>query len=416
MKKLIFILILLSLLSPILALAAIEGPDASGKCYDGTNYTPGPGGGIISTKKEVPCPAGTPTPPATSAKLCIYDDTYGEINGQKDPKTATNYPCVNAASTNYELLTPLPCPDETLGGCERDASGKLVLKTIDVGGENALGQYLNIIIKLAIGIAAVLAVVLIVMGVIQYMSTELVSGKEEGKKRITNAVLGLLVALGAWLILYTINPNLLSTTLVIPKTQISYFEVSGAQVRTPGGPPIRVSFRAEAYPAASAASQATGVDPAFILAIFAQETNSGKNTGGCLPANANMYPEDMAALATIVGSGNVSNTNVSCASGGGRGGAIGLMQFRPTTWLATRDTPTRDPWNINDALMVGAILLKQNGAINDPRNAACKYYSGSPCTPGRTPPNVFYGDEVMAKMASIRQQIDEWAASVGGRF
>ena len=339
----------------------------------------------------------TPGSPSTPTFLPTTKDDCSGVWSSTPFPNSTN-------SSGYNLLAPLPNPE---GG---------ELSNIDVSGDNALGQYLNIIIKLAIGLAAVLAVVMIVMGGIQYMTTELVSGKEDGKRRITNAVLGLLVALGAWLILYTINPNLLSTTLVIPKTQISYFEVSGAQVRTPGGPPIRVSFRAEAYPAASAASQATGVDPAFILAIFAQETNSGKNTGGCLPANANMYPEDMAALATIVGSGNVSNTNVSCASGGGRGGAIGLMQFRPTTWLATRDTPTRDPWNINDALMVGAILLKQNGAINDPRNAACKYYSGSPCTPGRTPPNVFYGDEVMAKMASIRQQIDEWAASVGGRF
>ena len=128
------------------------------------------------------------------------------------PYTLVDGVCTAPAGQQYYLLAPLPNPE---GG---------TLQNIDVGSPNALGQYLNIIIKLAIGIAAVLAVVLIVMGGIQYMTTELVSGKEEGKKRITNAVLGLLVALGAWLILFTINPDLLKTELKIETTTIQYVE------------------------------------------------------------------------------------------------------------------------------------------------------------------------------------------------
>lgn len=158
------------------------------------------------------CQARSINPPPAALPTCIYDDTYAEINGQKDPKSATNYPCKNPINTNYVLLESLPNPF--------DQSNPL--KEINVTGPNALGQYLNIIIRLAIGIAAVLAVVLIVMGGIQYMTTELVSGKEDGKRRITNAVLGLLVALGAYLILFTINPDLLKTELVIPETIIAY--------------------------------------------------------------------------------------------------------------------------------------------------------------------------------------------------
>lgn len=75
--------------------------------------------------------------------------------------------------------------------------------------KNALSKYLNTMIKVIIGIAAVLAVIMIVMGGIQYMTSELISSKEEGKKRITNAVFGLFIAIGAYLILFTINPNLL---------------------------------------------------------------------------------------------------------------------------------------------------------------------------------------------------------------
>ena len=59
----------------------------------------------------------------------------------------------------------------------------------------------------------VLAVVWIVLGGIQYMSTDAYSGKSEGKKKITNALVGLLLAGLSWLILATINPNILDINL-----------------------------------------------------------------------------------------------------------------------------------------------------------------------------------------------------------
>ena len=78
------------------------------------------------------------------------------------------------------------------------------------------GNYLNLMIKLIIGIAAVLAMVMITIGGIQYMTSELVSSKESGKNTIQHAILGLFIALGAWLILNTINPKLLDSCLKIP--------------------------------------------------------------------------------------------------------------------------------------------------------------------------------------------------------
>jgi len=60
-----------------------------------------------------------------------------------------------------------------------------------------------------VGAVTVLAVVWIVLGGIQYMSTDAYSGKSEGKKKITNALLGLLLAGLSWVILYTINPKIL---------------------------------------------------------------------------------------------------------------------------------------------------------------------------------------------------------------
>ena len=66
-------------------------------------------------------------------------------------------------------------------------------------------------IKIFIGLCAVLSVVMIVIGGIEYMTSELAHSKEDGKNRIMQAILGLLIALGSWALLNTINPDLLNS-------------------------------------------------------------------------------------------------------------------------------------------------------------------------------------------------------------
>jgi type IV secretory pathway VirB2 component (pilin) len=135
-----------------------------------------------------------PTPPAGGGTPCTGKDASGA-----DIPSG----CTPAASKIYNLLAPLP-----------DGSGG-TMSTFDPtgAGGGALGGYLNLMIKLFIGICAVLAVIMIVMGGIQYMTSELPGNKEAGKERIMHAIFGLLLALGAWTLLNTINPDLLKTDL-----------------------------------------------------------------------------------------------------------------------------------------------------------------------------------------------------------
>lgn len=102
---------------------------------------------------------------------------------------------VFAADEGYTLLAPLPGLSETL-------------KT-----DNILGTYVPAIFKLAIGLSAVAAVLMIVIGGFQYLSSDAVMQKSAGKERIKNAVFGLVLVISAWLILNTINPNLLNINL-----------------------------------------------------------------------------------------------------------------------------------------------------------------------------------------------------------
>ncbi len=82
-----------------------------------------------------------------------------------------------------------------------------------------LANYLSGAFALAIGITGVLAVLVIMIGGIQYITSGSFSGKEDGKEKISKALIGLFLAIAAWIILYTINPDLLSLKLNITKPE-----------------------------------------------------------------------------------------------------------------------------------------------------------------------------------------------------
>lgn len=73
-----------------------------------------------------------------------------------------------------------------------------------------VGSYINALYLLAISAAAFLAVIRLMMAGVKYMFTDVVPSKESAKKDIRSALVGLLIVIGAALILETINPNLRS--------------------------------------------------------------------------------------------------------------------------------------------------------------------------------------------------------------
>ncbi|MFA6524472.1 MAG: D-alanyl-D-alanine carboxypeptidase family protein [Candidatus Paceibacterota bacterium] len=156
---------------------------------------------------------------------------------------------------NYYPLAPLPGVGET--NCTQDNSNPPKTTCIKLGTQKCTTEggvetcvpcgptdkgctpgtgfagYLNMMIQIFIGIAAVLSMIMIVMGGIEYMTSELVSGKNEGKERITHAILGLILALGSYAILNTLNPDLLNvglskleqaTLTIDPETELAPWE------------------------------------------------------------------------------------------------------------------------------------------------------------------------------------------------
>src|SRR3989344_856527 len=108
-------------------------------------------------------------------------------------------PALLLAQTDYVPLAPLP-------------------NITDLGKTTtSLPTYLTGIYKLGIGAAGVLAVLMLVWGGFQYMTTEAVSGKSESKGVIMNVVWGLATVLASYVLLYTINPRLVDIGLAIGK-------------------------------------------------------------------------------------------------------------------------------------------------------------------------------------------------------
>lgn len=164
-------------------------------------------------------------------------------------------------------------------------------------------------------------------------------------------------------------------------------------------------------------SGATGVRPAFLLAILTQESNLGKNVGTC---NRSGDPEEKSWRVIMKPSRdqepfkkitqelglNTDTTPVSCpmrdkqGNQVGWGGAMGPAQFIPSTWLGYKDKVSAitgkspaNPWDIRDAFLAAGIKLKGDGADgteNGDWKAALRYFSGSVNTKYR-----FYADNVL---------------------
>ncbi len=211
-----------------------------------------------------------------------------------------------------------------------------------------------------------------------------------------------------------------------------------------------ISF-AKALEYATYAGDKTGVRPAIILAILSQESDLGKNIGSCyvsdlttgdgvgkntgskfqrvmyapLPGSTSNRPSDTAYFEKITKELGLTwaTTPVSCPPGAvyyvgrGFGGGMGPTQFIPSTWAGfiprlknVLGVSVPNPWDAKHAITATALYISDLGAgtqtYTAERNAACKYYSGSVCTPGRKPANTFYGDQVIAKAEKFQADID----------
>src|SRR3989338_1581047 len=161
----------------------------------------------------------------------------------------------------------------------------------------------------------------------------------------------------------------------------------------------------------------TGVRPALILGVIAEESNLGENVGTGNWRVDMKVPRDTEPFLDITRRLGLDPDNmpVSKKSWNGDGGAVGPAQFIPSTWVlyeehiakATGHNPP-NPWDPFDAFMAAALLLMDNGADkNTPaaeRLAALRYFAGWQNANKKA--YAFYGDDVMELAGKDQRQID----------
>ena len=99
------------------------------------------------------------------------------------------------------------------------------------GTTASFSTYVAYAYNLFIALAAVAAVFMIVFGGFEYVTSTIPGNKNDGKKRIENALWGLLLVLGSYLILRTINPQLVQvSSTIVP--QITTNDLGGLAKNT----------------------------------------------------------------------------------------------------------------------------------------------------------------------------------------
>lgn len=149
------------------------------------------------------------------------------------------------------------------------------------------------------------------------------------------------------------------------------------------------------------ASKKTGVPKGFLFGVLKMETNLGANVGGCTYAEVEDGAEKnykakklgKVAWATFLRRRDTFKTitkeldidyrkqKVSCNPRGytGTGGAMGVAQFMPDTWVAYKSAVSAatghrppSPWNLTDGVMAMALKLDRVPGVDKGERSAWK--------------------------------------------
>jgi len=218
-----------------------------------------------------------------------------------------------------------------------------------------IGQYIAGLYSWMLGAGTLIAVVMVMIGGLQYMIGKGVGDVQKGKDRIKNAVIGLVLLLGSYTILYTVNPDLiLLQPILVEQVQVVPFEfydsnlkdcpdvegmvkpcTGATEIAEPGG-----KWTKELSDLVNEVAAAQNVDP-FLMATHLQiETSGNANwTGQEIGPCGEIGPAQFmpSTFDSIVGTGGTCCIEVA------RPGKIGAYADRctvvDTNWPPAFDFP-----------------------------------------------------------------------------
>lgn len=144
--------------------------------------------------------------------------------------------------------------------------------------------------------------------------------------------------------------------------------------------------------AAAFASKATGVRKDYLLGVLVVESNLGRFTGGCNFKESKMSGSRAETFKSICKElkYDYNKQKVSCPPKGykGTGGAMGVAQFMPDTWVGYKSSIASttghhppDPWSLTDGVTAMALKLSKVAGVTAHKESAeakayCVYLAG----------------------------------------
>jgi hypothetical protein len=195
---------------------------------------------------------------------------------QLSPEALTS--CSGTEENCYQLLEPLPGGTGLLSGVSTTTGG-----TADQG----LGGFMNFIFEIAIGVAGVLGVVMLTIYGFQYAANDKnINTFGVLRERISGVIMGLLLLLGIFIILKTINPDLLVVEPEMATVDLEIDNLAVDQGVSGSGNsdiPLNISNildkNVTTYdPVLKEAAQKAGIDCALLKAFMYVESSGGQST------------------------------------------------------------------------------------------------------------------------------------------
>ena len=247
----------------------------------------------------------------TPGAIIHVGDAAPLVPGATNNPTANPTGCVTKSdNSNYCLLAPLPGVGDSTG-------------SLDVKG--GIGPYFLAIIKVVLGLIGVLSVLMVTIGGIEYMSTVSVGEKEGAKSKITSALFGLLLALTSYIILNTINPNLINLKITIPNPSLNAAQTTSTSGITGTGTTGTTSSGTTGTTTTPPGQIESSVDKAA-LAYQNTDTSAGPDGGNKACAWA---VNNVLANAGVAPLDTVSVQNMEDALTSGRGTLVDPSQAQP---------------------------------------------------------------------------------------
>lgn len=179
-----------------------------GGIWDGTKCNaPQSSSAVCKELKELPCKTNYECKWSTASAKCeagsVFYNTLNALYTEGTDFIKNLNP--NSGSSNYNVIVDIPC-DSTI---TKIIGGVSCTKTENY--TNSIPLYIARLYQFGFGIVGVVALLMIVIGAAKYtLSAGSFASKDEAKSQITEAIYGILLLFAAYLILYTINPGLVS--------------------------------------------------------------------------------------------------------------------------------------------------------------------------------------------------------------